>query len=183
MGSANAITVRNFERDGFWMAEDEAINPAPNSSAKPDPMLGASNEISDMPHQKEEDMSLNKKVWFGVVITPGDESDDRTCIKLYDSGSTQHISFYKSDFTSYAPLSPPVFLNTANQQRFPAIGHGTLAIQVPNLGTESELILHGSLHAPAVISYTLVSIAALDKEGYHTYIGAGYLELVSPQGE
>ena len=62
------------------------------------------------------------------------------------------------------------------------MGRGTLAVQVPNEGTELELILHGALHAPAV-SYTLVSIAALDQEGYHTHIGAGHLELVSPQGE
>jgi hypothetical protein len=54
-------------------------------------------------------------------------------------------------------------------------------VQVPNEGTESELILHGALHAPSV-SYTLVSIAALDEEGYHTHIGAGHLDLTSPQG-
>ena len=31
--------------------------------------------------------------------------------------------------------------------------------------------------------YTLVSIAALDEEGYHAHIGAGHLGLTSPQGE
>jgi len=66
--------------------------------------------------------------------------------------------------------------------KVPAIGRGTLVVQVPNKGTESELTLHGALHAPAV-SYTLVSIAALDEEGYHAHIGAGHLELMSPQGE
>ena len=35
---------------------------------------------------------------------------------------------------------------------------------------------------PAV-SYTLVSIAILDEEGYHAHIGAGHLELTSPQGK
>ena len=52
---------------------------------------------------------------------------------------------------------------------------------MPNGGTESELTLHGALHTPSV-SYTLVSIAALDEEGYHTHIGAGHLDLTSPQG-
>ena len=83
---------------------------------------------------------------------------------------------------SYSPLAPPIFLNTANQQHFPAIGHGTLVIQIPNGDTESELTLHGALHAPS-ISYTLVSITALDEEGYHTHIGAGHLDLTSPQGD
>jgi hypothetical protein len=56
-----------------------------------------------------------------------------------------------------------------------------LVVRVPNEGTESELTLYGALHAPAV-SYTLVSIAALDQEGYHAHIGAGHFVLVSPQG-
>ena len=55
-------------------------------------------------------------------------------------------------------------------------------VQVPNGGTESELTLHGALHAPSV-TYTLVSIASLDKEGYHAHIGAGHLDLTSPQGD
>ena len=57
-----------------------------------------------------------------------------------------------------------------------------LAIRVPNGDTELELTLHGALHAPAV-GCTLVSVAALDEEGYHAHIGAGHLELTSPQGE
>ena len=79
-------------------------------------------------------------------------------------------------------MSPPVFLNTANQQRFPAVGTGTLNIQVPNEGTESKLALHNALHAPSV-ACTLVSLGTLDEEGYHAHIGAGRLELVSLEGE
>jgi hypothetical protein len=182
VGSANAITaVDDFEGDGFWMVE-EAVVPAPTVNAKPNPMLGAPDLIDNASHQEGEEPFLNEEEWFGAVITPEDETYDRTRVELYDSGATRHISPYKSDFTSYAPLSPPVYLNTANQQRFPAVGRGTLVIQVPNEnGTESEITLHGVLHAPAV-GYTLVSIAALDQEGYHTHIGAGHMDLVSPQG-
>jgi hypothetical protein len=57
-----------------------------------------------------------------------------------------------------------------------------LAIRVPNGDSERELVLHGVLHAPAV-GCTLVSVAALNKEGYHAHIGTGHLELTSPQGE
>ena len=89
---------------------------------------------------------------------------------------------YQTDFTSYSPLTPPVFLNTANLQYFPAISHGTLAVQVLNDGTKTDLTLHGALHMPA-ISYTLVLLAALDEEGYHAHIEGGCLNLVSPQGE
>ena len=58
-----------------------------------------------------------------------------------------------------------------------------LVVQVPNRGTrESKLTLHDALHAPAV-SCTLVSLAALDEEGYHAHIRAGRLDLTLPQGE
>src|SRR5258707_5258517 len=119
----------------------------------------------------------------GAVITQTKESkDNQIRIELYNSGATRHISPYRSDFISYMPLMPPVFLNTANQQQFPAIGCGTLAIQVPNRDRETELTLHGALHAPG-ISYTLVSLATLDEEGYHAHIGVGHLKLIFPQGE
>jgi hypothetical protein len=39
-------------------------------------------------------------------------------------------------------LDPPVYLNAANQQRFPAIGTGTLSIRAPNGAASSILTLH-----------------------------------------
>ena len=110
------------------------------------------------------------------------KQDTSPHIELYDSGATRHTSLYKPDFISYAPLSPPVFLNTANQQRFLAIGTRTLTIWVPNLGTKSEPILHDALHTLSV-AYTPMSLGALDQEGYHTNIGSGRLDIVSPEGE
>ena len=95
---------------------------------------------------------------------------------------SDNISPYKPDFLTYLPLAPPVFLNAANQQKFPVIGHGTLVILVPHGAKETWLTLHNALHVPA-ISYTLVSIRALDAEGHHAHISSGSLELTLPQGE
>jgi hypothetical protein len=156
-----------------------------------------------MSHKYQERVR-NEKENVGI-ITPGDdiidESDwlreeDETAaavitpvsgnggehVELYDSGATRHISPYKSDFASYTTLDPPVYLNAANQQRFPAIGTGTLTIRAPNSAASSTLTLHEVLHAPAV-GYTLVSIGALDKRGYRTSIGGRTLKLFSPRGE
>ena len=58
------------------------------------------------------------------------------------------------------------------QQQFPALGTGSLAVQVPNGGMESELVLQDVLHAPSV-GYTLVSLGALDKLGYRATLGGG----------
>ncbi len=116
-----------------------------------------------------------------VAIMP--VSDDRgEHIELYDSGATCHISPYKSNFALYTVLDPPVYLNTANQQRFPAVGMGTLAIHAPNGGTTSPITLTDVLHMPA-IGYTLVSLGALDKKGYRTSIGGRNLKLFTLGGE
>ena len=53
---------------------------------------------------------------------------------------------------------------------------------MPNGGTKSELTLRNTLHMPS-ITYTLVSLRALDEEGYHAHIGDSHLEIVSPEGE
>ncbi len=163
------------------MVEEVAINPAPFVSTEPDPLLGTLDDIKDAPHWEGESTMLEED-WIGAVITQANENEgNHVHIELYDSGTTHHISPYKSNFTSYAPLSPPVFLNTTNQQKFLAIGHRTLIVRVPNDGAKTELTLHRALHAPAV-SYTLVLITTLDEEGYYAHIGGGHLKLVSPQG-
>ena len=182
VGSANIIY--DFDGDGFWMVNEEEADLAPIESTEPDPLLGNPDDVEVAPQSEgeDDDPDLDEKEWAGAVITPVDE-DSRICVELYDSGATRHISPFKSDFVSYTPLEPPIYLNAANQQCFPAIGCGTLIVQVPNGGThESKLTLHGTLHAPAV-GCTLVSLAALDEEGYHAHIGAGHLDLTSPQGE
>ena len=55
-------------------------------------------------------------------------------------------------------------------------------IQALNGSVESTLTLANVLHVPA-IGYTLVSLSALDKKGYHTSIGSGTLKLFTPSGE
>ena len=95
------------------------------------------------------------------------ERDNSPCIKLFNSSTTRHISPYKNDFTLYSPLMLSVFLNTANQQCFPAVSMGILAIQVSNRRGETELLLNSTLYTSA-IRYTLVSLGTLDEEGYHT---------------
>jgi hypothetical protein len=113
VGSANV--VYNIEGDGFWMATEEAINHMHLVSVEPDPLLSTLDDTKVAPHWKGEEIELSTEEWIGAVITPADE-DNHVRIELYDSGTTQHISPYKSDFTSYVPLVPPNFMNTANQQ-------------------------------------------------------------------
>ena len=197
--SVNIVTVDDSEGDGFWMAKEEGkeathaheVSTEPgvllNRPESPSAPYAETKELEDFWDDLEDNLEKEGEEWMlkeevaGAVITPVEE-DSTPHIKLYDSGATQHISPYKTDFTSYSPLSPPIFLNAANQQQFQAVGTGTLVVQVPNKGTKSELVLHGTLHVPS-IGYTLVSLGVLDEEGYRAHIGAGHLELVSPKGE
>jgi hypothetical protein len=200
VGSANTIVTNDIEGDSFWMAIEENDH-AQADRMEPDPFMGTSEQQEEEDTHAEfesaEDIFVcdESNSWMdkegedtadegetaGVVITPMEE-DLSPQTELYDSGATCHISPYKADFTSYKALSPPAYLNTANQQRFPAIGEGNLVIRVPNNGTKRMLTLRNALHVPAV-TYTLVSIWVLDEEGYAAHIKDGHLEIVSPHGE
>jgi hypothetical protein len=103
-------------------------------------------------------------------------------VELYNLGATCHISPYKSNFTSYISLSPPVPLNMANQQCFQAMGMGSLTILIPNGGTDTELVLRNVLHV-LLVAYTLILLRVLDAEGYHMTIGGGHLNIITPHGQ
>ena len=157
VGSANVMTTNDTDNDrtvvakdiggdGFWMAIEEGA-PAQDISTELDSLFDDLEQSEEVicAHTKSTEMHLewcSPEGWVYnewadplfeeeeacAVIIPATDKDSLTCTELYDSGATQHISPYKSDFSSYSPLSPPVFLNTANQQCFPAIGTGTLNI-------------------------------------------------------
>ena len=190
----NAVVEHDFEGNGFWMAEEETVAPMLTTRVDPDPCLGDPDDLEgDAPGElnfawdgpedwlKKDLSEIEGEELVGAVITPSEE-EDTPHVELYNSSAIRHISPYKSDFASYSQLSPPVFLNTANQQWFPAVSMGILAIQVPNGRGETELLLKDALHAPSV-GYTLVSLGTLDEEGYHAQIGGGYLKLSSLCGE
>ncbi|KAF9542351.1 hypothetical protein CPC08DRAFT_619721, partial [Agrocybe pediades] len=52
-------------------------------------------------------------------------------VEILDSGTTRHISPYKSDFESLVETEPKT-LRAANKNRFSALGVGQLEISVPN---------------------------------------------------
>jgi hypothetical protein len=59
---------------------------------------------------------------------------------------------------------------------------GMLVVYVPNNANKSKLILHNMLYVPS-IGYTLVSLRALDREGYISHISRGCLQITSPYEE
>ena len=104
-------TIYDFKGDGFWMATEEAIDRAHLASTEPDPMLGVPDDFEATLHQEGEEeinlrVDLGEEELIGAVITLVDD-DSRLRVELYDSSATRHISPYKTDFTSYSPLSPP----------------------------------------------------------------------------
>ena len=99
-------------------------------------------------------------------------------VKLYDSGSTWHISPYKDQFVSLTSIPLKMFL-AANKQSFNAIATGDLIINVPNGCNIMKLRLTEVLYSPAV-GYTLVLIGCLDQLGYSVTFGDGTCTIHSP---
>jgi hypothetical protein len=163
VGSANIVDTKEVEGDSFWAVEEVIC--MCDSRSNLDNLLDLARHT--LPH-----IAL-------TVITLIEEEDVH--IELYDSGATCHISPYKEDFISYTPLNLPLLLNTANKQQFPALGRGTMVIQVPNGDSTLTLTLHDILHALSV-GYTLVSLGTLDHDGYCIMLGSGCLDVFTPGG-
>ena len=103
------------------------------------------------------------------------------CVELYDSGSTQHLSLYCSQFTSYynIPVQP---FTVANQQSFDATGTGDMVIKVLDGVNTPKLALTEVLYSPE-IGYTLISVGCLDEAGYSTTFEQGRCKIHSSDGK
>lgn len=159
IGLANAVTRYDSEGNGFWMAMEPEYQ-ACLEVADPNPLLQEGEEIEVEEMEMPEEWCCEEGEVATAIIT-ATEVTEGARVELYDTGATHHISPFRSDFKTYTPLTPPVLLNTANQQRFQVIRTGSMAIQIPNRDVELEVLLQGVLYAPSV-AYTLVSLGSLD---------------------
>src|SRR5271168_2704740 len=100
--------------------------------------------------------------------------------ELYDSGCTNHISPYKSQFENFQCTTPRHF-RAANKQTFSTTGTGELVVDVPNGSGRTQLRLQGVLYS-AEVGYTLVSIGRLDEAGFTVSFGGGKCVLVGEDG-
>ena len=161
VGSANAVDAPvdpeewlQVELDGCW------------SAVFLGDVLELPEEAPILQEGEEADASAAPKAGgLAVAAIMQVEEERPTRTELYDSGATRHISPYRDDFITYRTLDPPLFLNAANGQQFPAVGMGSMVVSAPNGDGQSELTLESVLHAPSV-GFTLVSLRALDKLGY-----------------
>ena len=91
--------------------------------------------------------------------------------ELYNSGCTNHISPYKSDFNNFQTIETRHF-RAANKQTFSTIGKGELVVDIPNNNGSTQLWLLEVLYSPEV-SYTLILIGWLDEDGFSITFGGG----------
>ena len=102
------------------------------------------------------------------------------CWGLYDSGCTQHISPYLTDFNNYVEIPPKAFC-TVNKQSFSATGKGEMVIDIPDSAQFSQLHLTEVLYTPEV-GYTLISIGWLDGKGFSATFSGGKCLIQGPNG-
>jgi hypothetical protein len=114
---ATATLVNNGDR--FW-AVDKATHMLDKSNI--------SDNLQDLAISSEAYQHSLKQVL--AAITPINNKAN-VHIKLYNLGTTWHISPYQGDFILYQALQPPLLLNTTNSQQFPSLGVGTIIFRYP----------------------------------------------------
>ena len=82
-------------------------------------------------------------------------------------GSTQHLSLYLNQFTTFADIPPKPF-TAANRQEFHAVGSGKMVIDVPDGMDVSKMKLTKVLYSSEV-GYTLISVGHLNKVVFSTF--------------
>lgn len=167
VGSANVVATSDDEPDGCWSAV----------------FVSKVSELGvDIPSSGGKEMEWSARQsghgLTAALVTQVKEART-SCIELYNSGATCHISPYHDDFFTYQTLNLPHYLNVTNSQQFPALGTEDMVISAPNSrGGQTELTLKNVLHTLSV-GYTLVSLGALDKLGHRISIGDEHLNIQS----
>ena len=108
-------------------------------------------------------------------ITP--KADKSKRIKIYDSGTTCHMSLYIEALTNFKFITPKP-ISAANNQTFEVIAKGTLCVKVHNGDAFTVLTLNDVLYAPN-IAFTLVSLSRADKASLSTLIEDGELHFIN----
>jgi hypothetical protein len=68
---------------------------------------------------KERELFFEEEMAAAIIIPT--EEDTSPCTKLYDSGTTWHISPYKANFSTYMTLSPPHLCEYSQPAMLPSI--------------------------------------------------------------
>lgn len=109
-----------------------------------------------------------------------EESNVATCSLgwVLDSGATSHMSYDIEDFTKYEELSQPRMVKFGGGSCAPAVGIGSVSLDVL-VGTKvNNVILNEVLHVPS-LRRKLVSVSAATSKGCTGEITANEMVLVS----
>ena len=143
--------------------------------------MGDTDDGENLPPGDDTSSDISAQTFPDLTNLMHDSQISTPVVKLYDSGSTWHISPYKDQFVSLTSIPPKMFL-AANKQSFNAIATGDLIINMPNRCNVTKLRLTEVLYSPAV-GYILVSIGRLDQLGYSVTFGDGTCTICSPDDD
>ena len=116
------------------------------------------------------------------VLTDGAAlTNDKPEVKLYDSGTSQHMSPLCHRFTNFHPI-PPCPITAADSQVFYAIGAGDLKIDVPNGSSFTSITLRDTLYAPDM-GQTIVSISRITAAGHSVTFEGMSCKIVNKAGK
>jgi hypothetical protein len=102
--------------------------------------------------------------FYATMLVNMESSVQGIQTKLYNSGASQHMSFYREHFKNYVFIVPKL-ITTADKHCFQAIGKGDLRIKLPNGPATTTILLNDILHC-LDMGLTLVSIGKIMATSY-----------------
>ncbi len=96
-------------------------------------------------------------------MDPGLTADKRRTVWHIDSAATAHMTFDRSAFATYQPVSP-FAVQMGDSSTSLAVGRGDVYLSILSDGKTAKCKLRNVLHVPSFV-YSLVSVTALAKRG------------------
>lgn len=88
---------------------------------------------------------------------------------IIDSGCTSHVTYNRTSFISYKPLSSPGTLDLGANSHAEIVGTGDICISLNLNGSASRCLIQNVLHVPK-LRYQLVSVSSMEKRGIRTQL-------------
>jgi len=116
-----------------------------------------------------------------ALMEVSNRQEDMCHVKLYDLGTTRHITPDHDHMLNVWSI-PPKSFTAANQQKFSTMGVGNLIIKIPNGAEILKLYVTEVLYSPEV-GYMLMSIGRLYELGLSMTFADGYCTIHNADGE
>jgi hypothetical protein len=113
---------------------------------------------------------------FMAIVEPGPVQNHDVMPWILDSGASSHMTMRRDAFISYQALKKPTNIVIGDGERLPAVGKGTIRLEIKEKSGERTIDLLDTYHVPR-IHHSLLSIYRMVKGGCRVTFGSGGCEI------